>query len=79
MSDDEVQVYLAAALDQEACKATLTAALESRVTALQRLDISNARILTGLQNLCDAPYQMNDDVIYDVIELVMIASLHSEL
>ncbi len=52
MSDEEVQVYLAAVLDQEACKAMLTTALKSRVTALQNLGISNARIVSRLQYLC---------------------------
>lgn len=34
MSSDELEIYLSEALDQEACKPTLTEALKSRVIAL---------------------------------------------
>ena len=78
MQNDDVQVYLSDALDQEACKPTLTEALLSRVIALQDLDILNITIIACLENLCDDPYQLNDDVIeltsfeYKIIEFLMI-------
>jgi len=74
MSDSEIQVYLSAALDQEACKATLLAALSSRVDALRGLHIPDTTIIASLHNVADEPYQMNDDVIEDMIEQVMITS-----
>lgn len=75
MSDDEIQVYLSEALDQEACKATLLAALESRVSSLQDLGIINGKIINGLENLHDDPYQINDDVILIVIENLFISDI----
>ncbi|MEQ8673696.1 MAG: hypothetical protein RLP44_11955 [Aggregatilineales bacterium] len=68
MTDEAIQTYLSAALDQEACKKTLTEALESRVIALQKREITATTIITCLKALCDDPFQINDDVIYDVIE-----------
>ena len=75
MSETEIQVYLSEALDQEACKATLIAALESRVCSLQDLGISNREIINSLENLCDDPYQINDDVIFVVIENLVIGEI----
>jgi hypothetical protein len=73
MQNDDIQVYLSDALDQEACKPTLTEALTSRVIALQKRDISNIMIIACLENLCDDPYQLNSDVIEDVIEWILIS------
>ena len=75
MPIQDIQNYLSDALDQEACKPTLTAALLSRVVALQALNISNTMIITHLEDLCDAPYQLNIDVIEDVIETILISEL----
>lgn len=75
MQNDEIQGYLRDALDQEACKPTLTEALLSRVVALQKRDVSNSTIIICLENLCDDPYQLNNDVIEDVIESIFISSL----
>jgi hypothetical protein len=77
MQNDNIQEYLSDALDQEACKPTLTEALMSRVIALQDLDIPNSTIITCLENLCDDPYQLNVDVIEDVIESILISALAS--
>ena len=78
MIDNEIQVYLSAALDQEACKATLLAALKSRVDALRRLDVPDQTILTCLENLIEVQYQINEDVIEEMIELVIITSQQSQ-
>jgi hypothetical protein len=67
MSDNEIQVYLSMSLDQEACKATLLAALKSRVDALRDKGVPDSTIVTCLENLIEASYQMNDDVIEDMI------------
>ncbi len=74
MSNDEIERYLSAALDQEACKATLLAALHSRVSALQQTGILPANILTALENLLDDPWQLNDDVIEMVIVEMLTGS-----
>lgn len=79
MQNDNIQVYLSDALDQEACKPTLTEALMSRVIALQDLNIPNSTIITHLENLCDDPYQLNADVIEDVIESILISSLYASI
>ena len=75
MKNDEIQIYLSDALDQEACKPTLTQALLSRVRALQDLHIPNSIIITCLEDLCDDPHQLNVDVIEDVIESIYISEL----
>jgi len=75
MQHKEIQIYLSDALDQEACKPTLTQALLSRVTALQDLNISNETIITCLEDLCDDPHQLNIDVIEDVIESIYLSAL----
>lgn len=71
----DIQIYLAEALDQEACKPTLTQALLSRVAELQNLNISNEMIIHCLEDLCEDPYQINVDVIEDVIESVIISAM----
>lgn len=75
MQHHEIQIYLSDALDQEACKLTLTQALLSRVTALQDLNIVNTTIITCLENLCDDPHQLNVDVIEDVIESIYLSEI----
>lgn len=75
MTDHEAQGYLSAALDQEACKATLTAALKSRVSELEMRGFSGERILSCLYGLCDDPFQMHEDIIEDVIEWMHYGSL----
>lgn len=72
MTENDMQVYLSAALDQVACKATLTGALESRVASLLGMGKSQAAVIHALECLCDDPYQMNDDVIEDVIEAMRV-------
>jgi len=71
----DIQIYLSEALDQEACKPTLTQALLSRVTELQNLNISNTRIINSLEDMCEDPYQINVDVIEDVVESIIIAAM----
>ncbi|MAU10038.1 MAG: hypothetical protein CL607_09475 [Anaerolineaceae bacterium] len=68
MTRNDMIRYLAAALDQEACKATLMAALWSRVDALRDKDIADRQIISSLNAISDDPYQLNEDVICDVIE-----------
>ena len=75
MTDEAIQGYLSAALDQEACKKTLIAALESRVAQLQARGISDTRIIASLKHLSDEPFQMNDDVIEDVLESIILTKL----
>ena len=70
MTTDEISGYLSAALDQEACKDTLRAALVSRVESLEQRGITHTVILAGLEELCADPYQINDDVIEEVIAWV---------
>lgn len=71
MSDTQIEAYLAAALDQEACKATLTAALASRVAALQTGGITVIRLLACLENLCEDTGQLNTDVIESVMDWML--------
>ncbi len=68
MKPEDIQGYLAAALDQCACKATLTGALQSRVATLHDRGIPTHAIVTELNTLCADPYQMNGDVIREVIK-----------
>ena len=74
MSQAKIQIYLSDALDQEACRATLLAALQSRVASLQHSGIPDAIIMDCLECLHDEPYQMNNDVILEVMELILIGS-----
>lgn len=67
MTADEISGYLSAALDQEACKDTLRAALVSRVESLAQRGIEDSIIVRQLEELCEDPYQINDDVIREVI------------
>ena len=75
MSPAIMRGYLSDALDQEACKKTLIEALQSRVSRLQDLGISDAIIIERLEDLCDDPYQINDDVIIYVIESLLLSRL----
>lgn len=72
MSTQHMETYLAAALDQEACKATLIAALTSRVVELRDRGIAVPTLITSLENLCDDPYQLHDDIIEHVIEWLLV-------
>lgn len=74
MTSDDMQTYLADALDQEACKNTLIMALESRVKHLQDEGVATQNIIERLEELCDDAYQINDDVILYVMESLIIAS-----
>lgn len=67
MTDEKIQAYLSAALDQEACRDTLLPALHSRVMSLRQDGIADRIIINCLETLCEDPYQINDDVIQDVI------------
>lgn len=74
MTDEQhkhIEAYLSAALDQEACKPTLTAALISRVVALHEAGTSVMTLLECLENLCDDPAQLNADVIEDVMDWML--------
>ena len=75
MSSYEMRLYLADALDQEACKATLIAALESRVIKLQSMGVASQTIIDTLDDLCADPYQINDDVIVFVMESLILATI----
>lgn len=78
MLNDDIQLYLSEALDQEACKKTLTGALQSRVIALQQAQVSNKRIIDCLDNLSVEDYQLNGDVILDVIEWILISAMYNQ-
>ena len=78
MHNQEIQVYLSDALDQEACKKTLTEALQSRVTTLQQQQVSDTVIIDALENLSEDAYQLNDDVILDVIEWILIRAMTTQ-
>jgi hypothetical protein len=73
MSSEQREAYLAAALDQEACKATLTAALRSRVVALHQGGAAIVTLIECLENLGDDPDQLNRDVIEDVMDWMLVA------
>lgn len=75
MSIEKMRVYLADALDQEACKNTLFMALQSRVQELQLSGVHTKTIIDCLDDLCDDPYQMNDNVIQHVMETLIISSI----
>ena len=72
MTRDDMTLYLSAALDQEACKATLMAALWSRVDTLRDKHMADNQIIDLLQAIGDDPYQLNEDVIYEVIEEMIL-------
>ncbi|GAB5426414.1 MAG: hypothetical protein Crog4KO_35610 [Crocinitomicaceae bacterium] len=75
MSPAKMQIYLSDALDQVACKKTLMEALQSRVSRLQNLGTSDRVIIERLEDLCDDPYQINDDVIIHVIESILLSRM----
>ena len=76
MKEQEITLYLNAALDQEACKATLRAALLSRVESLFQQGIAQALICDSLEILCDDEFQLNDDVIFEVMEWIYSGQLN---
>jgi len=63
MTAAQIEAYLSAALDQEACKPTLTAALLSRVAALRAGGVAAITLPQCLENLCDEPGQLNCEII----------------
>jgi hypothetical protein len=67
---NDMQIYLSAALDQEACRETLCNALISRVVVLRQNGIEADTVIQVLHALCHDPYQINDDVILNVIDLI---------
>ncbi|MGB1289086.1 MAG: hypothetical protein ACPG7F_21305 [Aggregatilineales bacterium] len=71
MADKNIQAYLSASLDRAACKPTLTAALHSRITALQHDGVSNLEIINCLEHLSEDPFQMNDDIIHETIAFML--------
>lgn len=75
MTHAKIRIYFSDALDQEACKKTLIEALESRVTRLQNRGISDETIIECLEDLCEDPYQINDDVIVHVIESILLSRM----
>ena len=75
MPNNEISTYLSDALDQEACKKTLTEALITRVITLQKQGLSNTQIINHLDSLYDNPYQIHDDIIDFVIESLLIDTL----
>lgn len=72
MTIEQVEAYLSAALDQEACKQTLTEALVSRVVALQAAGITAITLIECLENLCEEPDQLNRDVIENVMDWILV-------
>ena len=72
MSNEQIEIYLSAALDQEACKATLTTALVSRVAALHEGGTAVTTRVECLENLCDDPAQLNGDVIESVMDWMLV-------
>lgn len=74
MNTSQVEAYLSDALDQEACKATLIAALTSRVEALHARGIPVLTLIVSLENLADERDQLNTDAIEDVLDW-MLATL----
>ena len=73
MTMNDIKAYLADALDQEACRATLIAALWSRVDQLRSQNVTDKKIITSLQAMGDDPFQLNVDVIDEVIESIVIS------
>ena len=68
LSDAEITTYLSGALDQVACKDTLRGALLSRVDSLASQGISSRIICRNLVHMCEDPYQINDDVIREIVD-----------
>ena len=79
MSDIQIEIYLSEALDQEACKDPLIAALISRIIALLNQGITITQLVKCLNHLCEDRYQMNDDVIQYVMELLLIGRIQEAL
>lgn len=71
MSNTQIEVYLSAALDQEACRNTLIEALTSRVCALHDKGVAVLTIIECLENLCVQPGQLHGDVIEDVMDWML--------
>lgn len=71
MTTTDIQTYLSNALDQEACRDTLITALRSRVVELQTQGISQVTLFNYLQYLANDEYQINDDIIYAVMDMLM--------
>lgn len=67
MTPHEISAYLSAALDQEACRETLKAALVSRVVSLRARGIPDFTVCQCLENLCHDAYQLNADTIIEVV------------
>lgn len=72
MSPEQIEAYLSEALDQEACKRTLTDALISRVVALQMSGVRLISLIECMENLCEEPDQLNHDVIETVMEWTLV-------
>ena len=72
MSETQIISYLSMALDQEACKNTLVSALTSRIIALGKENITTPQIINCLDSMCEDIYQINDDVIEYVMELLLV-------
>lgn len=72
MTPEQIEAYLSAALDQEACKPTLIEALTSRVIALQSSGVAGITLIQCMENLCEEPDQLNQDVIEAVMEWVLV-------
>ncbi|GIL09120.1 MAG: hypothetical protein BroJett033_6310 [Chloroflexota bacterium] len=73
MTPEQREAYLSAALDQEACKPTLTEALISRVVALRADGAAPLSLIEALENLYEEPDQLNRDVIEAVLEWILAA------
>lgn len=71
MTTQQIEAYLSAALDQEACKSTLTDALVSRIVALRKKEIALLTLIGCLENMCEQPGQLNSDVIENVVDLIL--------
>jgi hypothetical protein len=72
MRVEQIEAYLSVALDQEACKPTLTQALISRLVALQTGGIAVMALIECLENLCEEPDQLNRDVIENVMDWMLV-------
>ena len=75
MSEFQIETYLSGALDQEACKNTLIDALISRVITLYEQGITTPQLIKCLNHMCKDDYQINDDVIAHVMELLLVGSI----
>lgn len=79
MLNSQIEIYLSSALDQEACKDTLIAALISRVVTLHKQGITTSQLVKCLNHMCEDDYQINDDVIEHVIELLLVGLIQDTL